>query len=763
MGRPSAGHDRQSIVRAALNRLALLVVTGFASADAAAQPHAAIEGPPPPVAPAVVARDAEGRATVRAVRAEQPLSIDGLLDEAAYAALEPLTGFVQQEPREGQPCTERTEVWLLFDGRHVYVAGRVWYTDPNRIVANELRRDNIGIFDNDNITVVFDTFYDRRTGFFFQTNALGGVRDGLTTEEGRTNYDWQTAWEVRSRRFEQGWTFEMAIPFKSLRYRGEGAQVWGFNVRRVIRWKGETAHLTPIPASWSVRGVTKFSSAATLVGLETPTAGLSVELKPYVTGDLTTDRQAIPPRRNDPGADGGFDLRYGLTRSLTADFTYNTDFAQVEIDEQQVNLTRFSLFYPEKREFFLESQGIFEFGGASARTGSGDTPIMFFSRRIGLNEGRLVPILAGGQVIGRAGRFTLGVLDVQTEDEPRAGAVATNYSAFRVRRDVLRRSSVGVIATNRSHAVAGSGANRLVGVDGAFAFYDNLYVTTYWAITDTPGDEGDRTSYLGKLDYAADKYGLILERLVVGPAFNPEVGFLRREDFRRSNARARYSPRPQRMPGVRKAGIEAAVDYITDNEGRLETRQSLLTGTLELENGDELEVTASDNFEFVSQPFRVAGEAVIGAGEYDFAEVTAAYQLGTRRQVAGRLAIGKGGFYDGDRTLASYQGRIEVSPRISLEPRITLNWIDLPAGRFSTRLVGSRCTFTLTPRSFVAALVQYNSSARTVDANVRLRWEYQPGSDLFVVYSEGRDTAAGARASIANRALVVKFTRMVRF
>jgi hypothetical protein len=740
-----------------------MMLTFLICAEIRGQELAAINGPPPPVPPAVVARDPEGRLTVRAVRTDQTLSIDGVLDDTAYAGLEPITGFIQQEPREGEPCTERTEIWLLFDNRHIYVAGRVWYTDPRRIVANELRRDNLGIFDNDNITVVFDTFYDRRTGFFFQTNALGGIREGLTTEEGRTNYDWQTAWDVRSRRFEQGWTFEMAIPFKSLRYKGEGRQIWGFNVRRVIRWKGETAHLTPIPASWDVRGVTKFSSAATLVGLETPAAALNLELKPYAIADLKTDRQAAPPVTTDPGAHGGVDVKYGLTRSLAMDLTYNTDFAQVEIDEQQVNLTRFSLFFPEKREFFLESQGIFEFGNANSRTGSGDTPIMFFSRRIGLNNSRLVPIRGGGQLTGRAGKYTVGLLNIQTGKEPLASAVSTNYSALRVRRDLLRRSNVGIIATNRSRSAVGSGGNRLAGVDGNFAFYDNLHISLYWAVTDTPGLQSGSTSYMAKVEYAADKYGLTLERLAVGPSFNPEVGFLRREDFRRNYALVRYSPRPKSLPAVRKVWIESAIDYVTDNQGRLETRQVQLVFKLQFENGDEFNATATDNFEFVPRAFGVAGGASVHSGEYSFKDVTAFYELGTRRRLAGRVTAGTGGFFDGERSQASYEGRIEVNPRISLEPRIALNWIDLPAGRFTTRLLGSRGTFTLTPRLFVAALVQYNSSANTVDANVRFRWEYQPGSDLFVVYSEGRDTAVGNVPRVLSRALVVKFTRMFRF
>ena len=353
------------------------------------------EGFPEPVPPATIARGEDGRITMRAVRLEQPLVLDGALDEDIYETIPAATGFIQQYPRGGEPATEDTHVWIFFDARNVYVSLRCFDSQPDQMVANEMRRDNRNIWLNDNVIVALDTFFDRRSAFFFQTNPVGGVRDALIIDETNTNYDWNTVWDVRSRRLDTGWTAEMAIPFKSLRYRPGASQVWGINVLRVVRSKNEQSLLSPVPVTYGGQGIFRLASAAALIGIDPPPGARNIEIKPYFTSKLITDRPA--GISNDADPDFGVDAKYGLTSSLTFDFTYNTDFAQVEIDEQQVNLTRFSLFFPEKRDFFLEGQGVFDFAGSGARRGNtpDETPILFFSRRIGLNEGKPVPIRAG--------------------------------------------------------------------------------------------------------------------------------------------------------------------------------------------------------------------------------------------------------------------------------------------------------------------------------------------------------------------------------
>ena len=741
---------------------------GFAMAPAI------IHGPPPPIAPEVINRDAEGRATMRAIRLDGPLQLDGQLDERVYLTVPPVTDFIQQEPDEGAPARDQTEVWVMFDGDTFYVAARCWSTDPARIVANEMKRDSYSMFGNETFSVVLDTYYDRRNGFNFITNALGALFDATITNERTPNLDWNAVWDVRTGRFEQGWTLEMAIPFKSLRYRTGAAQTWGINFQRNVASTNETSFLTPIPAALAFQGMFRFSSAPTLVGVEVPESGTRLEVKPYAISDVTTDLNATPRLSNDPGGDFGVDVKYGVTQGLTADLTYNTDFAQVEVDEQQVNLTRFSLFFPEKREFFLEGQGIFDFGGGfrggptayyfrGERFG-GSAPVLFFSRRIGLNEGRTVPIQGGGRLTGKVGPYSIGLLDVQTGSESAAGTAPTNFAVARLKRDVLRRSAVGALFTGRSVSTEAPGASYTYGVDGVFSFYDNLNVNTYLARTETPGRRGDDASYQGQLEYSGDRWGFVVERLGVGANFNPEVGFLRRDDFRRSFGSFRFSPRPRSIAAVRKFLFEGSLDYIADGAGLLETRIQQGIFGIEFENGDRFVAGATDNYEFLKKPFDIHKDVTIPVGGYSFTTARAVYALGQQRSTSGGLTFDRGQFFGGEWTSVGYfRGRVNLSPQLSVEPSLSFNWIDLPQGSFTTELLATRTTYTLTPRMFVAALLQYNSGADSLGTNIRLRWEYQPGSELFVVYTDERDTLTPRFPGLENRAFVVKFNRLFRF
>ena len=335
----------------------------------------AYEGPPLPALPETIARDAAGRVTVRAVRVSEPLSIDGALDERVYRDVLPAGGFIQTEPLAGTLATEQTDVWVLFDDDALYISARCWDSAPeSEWVANEMRRDNTSIFRNDNFGILLDTFYDRRNGIILNINPISGRMDAQMFDERNANMDWNPIWETRAGRFEGGWTVEMAIPFKSMRYRPGRAQVWGLNVHRGVPRLNEHSYLAPLPAEQGPQGLFMASLAAAVVGLEVPDGGRTLEIKPYAIADLTSDWAR--DISNDPGGDLGLDVKYGVTEGLVADLTVNTDFAQVEADEQQVNLTRFSLFFPEKREFFLENQGVFTFGGAGAR-GGGTTPILF--------------------------------------------------------------------------------------------------------------------------------------------------------------------------------------------------------------------------------------------------------------------------------------------------------------------------------------------------------------------------------------------------
>ena len=469
-------------------------------------------------------------ATLRAVRVTEPLEIDGVLDEPFYRSVPPISEFVQGVPEEDGEPSELTEVWIGFDDNNVYVSAKIWDTaGPDGWIANEMRRDSQFLQSNDHFGVYLDTFYDRRNAASFSGNSVGGFNDGQFTNEGSVNRDWNPIWETRPSLFDGGWSIEMAIPFKSLRYRPGREQVWGIQMKRTVLRRNETNFIRALPlsvAGGARPGTLRVSMYGTLVGIEAPPPSRNLEVKPYGIAGSRTDLAVDPQISNDGYADAGLDVKYGITENLTADFTYNTDFAQVEVDEQQVNLTRFSLFFPEKREFFLEGRGIFSFGDAG---GGGGAPTMFFSRRIGLQGGEPVPILGGGRVTGKVGSFDVGLLSIQTDAAASVGAKSTNFSVVRLKKDIFARSSVGVLFENRSRSLIGRGSNQAWGVDGFLGLSDDLGVLAYYAKTETDGLNGLDASYRGRISYSSDQWGGTVDHLVVGDDFNPEIGFVRRK------------------------------------------------------------------------------------------------------------------------------------------------------------------------------------------------------------------------------------------
>ncbi len=733
-----------------------------------------------PVPPEVVTRNAQGHAVLRTSRLPSSITFDGRLDEAFYTSMKGADGFIQQEPVEGGPASDRTEVWVFFDDKNIYVGARMWETHPDRRVTSDMRRDASNMYNNDHIAVLFDTFDDRRNGFGLSVNAQGGIFDWQVTNEQPSN-NWNGLFDVRTADFDGGWTAEFLIPFRSLRFK-EGATRWGINFRRMVRWRNELTFLSQVPISWGRRGLSKVSSVGTLVGLESPARLRNLDVKPYALGSTATNRRSTPPLSNHGAGEFGLDAKWGITQSIVTDFTYNTDFAQVEDDEAQVNLTRFSVLFPEKRDFFLEGQDVFNFAGAGANQGGGGqgptaipmgggggggtnvTPIVFFSRRIGLQNGQVVPILAGGRLLGRGNGFQLGALQMRTKELGAAAAPASDFSVLRVNRDILKRSRVGAIATRRGPGASGGDDGYSYGVDSTINPLEELAINTYWAGSSGPtGTVNDRSSYRANVTWNADLTGLQVEHMFLGNLFNPEIGFLRRSAFRRTYGQARYSPRPTRWKTVRKFYYEGSYDYFEDRNGRPESREAQAASRLELSNGDQWAVEYSRAFEGLQASFQVTPGVVVPAGEYRFQQTKLLYTSSPQRPVSGTLTLTHGGFYGGTLRELTWRGRLEFGPRFYAEPTISLNTFATPFGDGDSHIISSRLTYTLTPRMFASALVQYQSASDSVSTNARFRWEYQPGSELFVVYSDGRNTTGPGFPELDNRSLVVKVTKLFRF
>ena len=760
------------------------LVCGLALAvmPAAAQsPRGASDVPASAPLTPVVTRDTEGRVLIHATRITQSIRIDGRLDEAAYHEVSPITEFVQSEPDEGAPTTEKTEVWVLFDDKNIYFACRCGDERPERIVGKEMRRDIGNQSQHDHFAVGLDTFYDGRNGFQFGLTAAGGMRDGTIAGERTFNADWNGVHDAKATLFDRGWIAEMAVPFKTLRYGPGRQQTWHIQFRRLIRSKNELIYVTPLSSQWGNTGMNHFDLAATLVGLEAPPAGLNLEIKPYAISGIVTDLVRRPVVPNDMNADAGFDVKYGVTKGLTADFTVNTDFAQVEADEAQINLTRFNLSFPEKRDFFLEGQGIFAFGGGggllagglggssvpspggAAGGSGGQVPTIFYSRRIGLSGAQAVPIIAGGRLTGKAGPWNVGAFSVETGEDGIANAAQTNFTVVRLQRDILKRSTIGGILTRRSVSTIGPGANDVWGLDANFALYPNVYLSGYLAQSRTDNRRGDDVSYRALFNYNADRYGLTVDRLVVERNFNPEVGFLRRNNFRQNFAQARFSPRTTNNRVVRKWTYQATLDYTTDNQNVLESRGLEGLFRSDFHTGDAISVGGSRLFELLPAPFLIAEGVRIPMGGYTFDNVVTTYSAGAQHRVSGSSSLEVGSFYDGNKKTATFRGRVDVTSQLGVEPNVALHWIDLPHGRFRTTVVGGRGIVTMTPGMFVAALVQYSSSNTSLSSNLRFRWEFQPGSELFLVYTEGRSAFPPRGTDLQSRGFTVKINRLVRF
>ena len=646
----------QSFATAFATLLALFAPCSMAAQQAPedAALTALIDGPPAPIAPAVINRDDLGNATVRAIRVTAPIEVDGRLDEALYRDELPISGFIQVLPGDGDPATEKTEAWVAFDENNIYVGAKMWDSAPeSEWVANEMRRDIRQLSNNDNFGVAFDTFYDRRNGVFFYINPVGGHSEFQYTNEGNPNRDWNPIWEVRTGRFEGGWTLEMQVPFKSLRYRPGRRQIWGLQMRRAVRRKNEWNYLTCISRSTVSGGsgaaaVMRISRWATLVGIEAPSASRNLEIKPYAISGLETNKIADPSISNDASADAGVDVKLGLTESLTADFTVNTDFAQVEADERQVNLTRFELSFPEKREFFLESRDLFQFAiGTASGAGfgrGGNAPTLFFSRRIGLESGALVPIRFGGRLSGKVGAFDVGVASIETDADEVLDAESTNFTVLRVRRDVFARGSIGMLFANRSRSVVADGSNQTYGVDGNVSI-DDIFLSGYYAETRTQGLTDDDHSYRASFSYNGDLWRGSIDHLRVGDNFSPEVGFLRRWDFRQTAASLQFSPRPE-SDLIRRLSFRGGIDYLENGtSGFVESRELRGSAEVEFESSDGLNVSVTDRYEFLSEPFRISGSGGVEVepGRYSFREVGVGLTFGQQRWYSGNLSFQRGG------------------------------------------------------------------------------------------------------------------------
>ena len=740
--------------------------------------------------------DNDDRPQIRATHTASPPYIDGLLNDAVWHHAAPVVLSSQREPIEGAAATERTEVRVLYDDEQLYIAFRCHDTEPDRIVANLMRRD-AELDENDYVMLVLDTYRDGRGGFFFATNPLGARRDILLSNEGRSrNEAWDCIWSCRANRDETGWNAEMAIPFSQLRYPASEEAVWGINVGRIIRRKREEVFLLPPPRAYGIWGRYRTSRLADLVGLGMLKAQTLIELSPFILTGNQRNFEAVESSDRFE-LDPGFDLKYGLTPGLMLDLSYRTDFAQVESDQEQVNLTRFSLFFPERRSFFLEGAGIFDFGERIERRGSGFRPptLLFYSRRIGLQEGENIPVIAGSKITGRLGRIELGLLNMWTEretvlneaevdlfrtdegalleqDDPGLDEVIvvdtvevdridtvrvarTNFSVLRLRHDILDKSNIGLIVTSRDPGEA-SDFNRSIGADFNLSLLEtSLKLRGFLARTWTPDADGNQFAHHLEVEHQTTDTQTRLSYLDVEENFNPEIGFVPRNDIRQFRVTARYRPWPQ-TDWIRRFSLGPRVVYLMNRANELQTRNAEYSAFVNLEIGDWIGVRVRNRFERLDEPFEIHKKIEIPEGDYEFTSYSLSILANEGRRLSGRATYEIGEFFSGSRNRLSLRSAWKHDGRLTFENDYERNRVFLPQGDFTTNRLGQRFILSLTPDFFVRGFVQWNSKSELVGGNFLLNYRYRAGSDLYLVYNQVWDTEGDFRR--AHRSLQLKFT-----
>ncbi len=718
---------------------------------------------------------AEGKTpppNIVAARLAQAPVLDGeLLGDDAWAAVVPVTGFYQVRPFEGQPASERTEVRLGFTDDTLFVGVICFDGEPEEIIVSDSRRD-ASLRDGDSFQVIFDTYLDRRNGFVFGTNPAGIEYDGQVANEGSGggglgggrqqggagggfNLNWDGAWEVAAKIGPEGWALEMAIPFTTLRYasgqkslEGEGP-VWGINFQRNIRRRNETSFWAPLDRQYDLF---RLSDAGTLTGLELPPQR-NLQLVPYLLGSAREEAQAGAERETD--GEVGIDLKYSITPSLTLDATYNTDFAQVEVDEQQVNLDRFSLFFPEKRPFFLENAGLFTVGSP----GEID---LFFSRRIGIGEeGESIPILGGARLSGRVGDYQVGLLHMRT-DEVGGVSPENGYSVARVRRELRNRSSVGLLVTDRrssgSFAPAGD-SGQTYAMDGSLGLGEHLNLSAFIATTESEQLSGDQHAYQVAASYNDADWRWSVDYTEVAENFDPQVGFLARHGFRKPSGFVLRRIRPKNFLGFHELRPHVSYRGFWDFEGFQETGFLHVDNHWEWRNGYEIHTGINFTREGVKEPFEIAEGVVVPAGTYDHEEAQIVFFTNRGAPVSFELRTTQGGFFGGDRLAYSPTLAIRFGETLTSEIGWRHNDIDLPGGSFRTNLSRLRLTYSATARLFLQALVQYNDVNDDVSLNLRVSWIQRANTGLFIVYNERNEFGRTAEER-SERSLVIKFSRL---
>ncbi|MCG8459129.1 MAG: carbohydrate binding family 9 domain-containing protein [Holophagales bacterium] len=694
----------------------------------------------------------QDRPRIQALRIEEAITLDGVLDEPAWSRAQVSGGFTQREPEELEPATETTEIRVVYTAETLYIGIHARDREAGEIIGKEMGLDS-PLSRDDALVVLLDTFLDRRNAYFLETNPNSSRTDGYVTDEGRDfSTDWDGIWDVRSRRNAQGWATEYAIPFAGLRF-DPNSDTWGLQVRRIIKRKNEITFWAPIGRE---ADLFRLSKAGDLTGLRGLNTGRDLRVEPYISATASRSVDEDGVKTSDEDSETGIDLKWGVTRGLVLDLTVNTDFAETEVDELKVNLTRFSLFLPEKRDFFLENAGIFRFGPSV-----GPRLNIFFSRRIGIaDDGRQVSLDYGARLAGRAGPWSLGILGARTgslpaDPENELDAIPeTDWGTVRIKRNLGERSNVGLLVTERD--AADGSRNRVMGFDGEWKPNDNLSLWSYVAASDGPNDDSDGFSGGLGAEFSGDFWSWEVAALEIEEEFVPDLGFVLRPGRRNTFGEVRWSPRPD-IEGVRDFFFEAEWDVFTLEDGTTETIDaSLDLFGVNFSSGGWAGLFTQYRFERLFEDFEIFDGVVLPMGEYEWMDAGIFGGTSSARTLSAQGHIVGGDFFDGKRLAWNITVRWRPSRFFQTSTSWNHNDIEVGNGEFETNLWRQRLEVALSPTLGFDAFFQYNESAEVAALNLRVGWQYKASSDLFLVYNQGWDAPGLGDFATRDRQLVLK-------
>jgi hypothetical protein len=737
-----------------------------------------------PITPAFAQRPAipnsQERRTIAAERlsGEEAITLDGSLDEAVWRRAQVATDFIQIDPDNGQPATEQTEVRIAFGSNALYLGVICHDSEAGiRLTRYQKRRDEF-LQQDDKVQWTIDTFLDGRTGYFFETNPSGAMSDALMGINGQ-NRQWDGIWNEHVRRTATGWSFEVEIPFRTLNF-NPNSDTWGINVSRTLSRKNENSIWT----GWARnQGVTRMTNAGRVTGLTDVTQGHGLDIKPYLLGST----QDAPARREKTTGSGqaGVDLFYNPTPALRTNLTVNTDFAQTEVDQRQVNLTRFSLLYPEKRDFFLDGATFFDFASPGAGAGGnnsqnnanfGSDLIVnpFFSRRIGLGDtGTEQKILFGTKATGQIGGQDVGILDVRTGDDN--GLVGEDFTVARLKHRLMRQSYLGAAYTRRDPHATLAATRQTLGLDfrlatSTFRGNQNLSLSGWYADATQPTPTNATHAYGATLAYPNDRWNANLDMRTVEANFNPAVGFITRSAYRRYLPYVNFGPRPRNNRTIRQFNFAVTADIQTtlDNE-RIARNLAIQPFQVELAANDRFGVLLLPRSEQLDSPFSInisPGRRVTlpRGSSYDFVRYQVNWNTSNRRTVAWQGRYEAGDFYSGSRKEFVSNVTFRILPGVFVYTAAEFNTIALPEASFKTRLYRVVPELQFTPFLTWVNNVQYDTVSGVAGWQSRFRWIVRPGNDIYVVYTHNwLDDPLLAQFATQDRRLSTKALYTYRF